>query len=290
MTSNHTKHDPSPLEPITRREVLSLVGMAGFGALFAACSKSASSGAVTSAAVTSPAPTSPAPTTTTTAATTDAATGSTASPAAGACTLTAEQEQGPFYYSKPALRADITDGKVGIPMKLRVTVMDLASCAPVPDAAVDVWHADAAGAYSDSSTGLFLRGIQLTGADGVATFDSIYPGWYPRRTNHVHVKVHEGGSANGTYTGGHVSHTGNLFFPEDVSLAVAELSPYTSNSASRTPLTADFVYSGQNGAGSVMTITETTPGDPSKGYVAAITVTIDTSATPAGIGIAGEVN
>lgn len=279
MTKYRAQRNQSTQPPFTRREVMSLMGIAGFGALLVACRSDSS---------TSTSPSATAATDTST----PAATGATVTtlPVAGACALTAEQEQGPFYFSKAAVRSDITEGKPGIPMQLRVTVVDLTSCQPVPNAAVDVWHADAADTYSDSSSGLFLRGIQLTDSDGVATFTSIYPGWYPRRTNHIHLKVHEGGTAADTYSGGHVSHTGNLFFPEDTSLAVAQLAPYSSNSATRVPLTSDFVYSGQTGAGSVMTLTELTPGDHSKGYVAALTVTIDTSATPVGIGIAGEVN
>ena len=60
---------------------------------------------------------------------------------------------------------------------------------PVTNATVDVWTADALGAYSDTSTGLFLRGFQPTDADGVATFTTIYPGWYQGRAVHIHFKV-----------------------------------------------------------------------------------------------------
>ena len=80
----------------------------------------------------------------------------------------------------------------------------------MPAAAVDIWHADAGGLYSgeamlqtDGQT--FLRGIQRTDAKGVATFQTIYPGWYTGRAVHIHVKVH---------LGGRVVHTGQLFFPD----------------------------------------------------------------------------
>ena len=77
----------------------------------------------------------------------------------------------------------------------------------------------------------FLRGIQLTNADGVAEFATIYPGWYAGRALHIHLKVHAGGTASGdTYKGGHVSHTGQLFFPEDVTDEVATLQPYVNHS------------------------------------------------------------
>ncbi|HEY4332331.1 MAG TPA: hypothetical protein VGM78_07170, partial [Ilumatobacteraceae bacterium] len=157
------------------------------------------------------------------------------------------------------------------------------------NAAVDVWMADAVGDYSDSATGLFLRGIQVSGADGLVSFTSIYPGWYPARTNHVHIKVHIGGTVSTTYSGGHVSHTGNLFFPEDISLAVAKVDAYTKNTATRITLTQDMVYSSQNGAGSIMTLTPKSAGDPSHGYTASMTVGVDPTATPTLIGVAGTV-
>jgi protocatechuate 3,4-dioxygenase beta subunit len=38
--------------------------------------------------------------------------------------------------------------------------------------------------------GTYLRGAQVTGADGIAQFTTIYPGWYRGRTVHIHLKVH----------------------------------------------------------------------------------------------------
>jgi hypothetical protein len=124
----------------------------------------------------------------------------------------------------------------------------------------------------------------------VARFTSIYPGWYPSRTNHVHVKVYVKVHVGSTSTGGHVSHTVNLFPPEETSVAMAKLAPYASNSVRRVPLTQDFVYRGQNGSGSIMTVTPLDGADPSKGVVASLVIGVDPSATPAGIGIAGEVH
>ena len=88
------------------------------------------------------------------------------------------------------------------------------------DAAVEIWHYDAQGYYSgivgenpggggeatgeDNASTTFLRGIQMTDADGAVEFQSIYPGWYTSRTVHIHMKVHHGGTgADGeTYEGG----------------------------------------------------------------------------------------
>lgn len=262
---------------LTRRSMLAGLGLLAASGVVAACSKTASSVTSTTTAAGQSTPS------------TTAAASASASATAASCVLTAEQEQGPYWYHAAKVRSDITDGRPGVPMQLAITVVDSTTCKPIEGAGVDVWHADALGAYSNTSNGLFLRGIQMTGADGVARFASIYPGWYPARTNHVHIKVHIGGTAGSTYTGGHVSHTGNMFFPEETSVAMSKLAPYTGNTAKRVTLTQDFVYKGQNGSGSLMTITPMNGSDPSKGVVASMVVGVDPKATPAGIGIAGEV-
>lgn len=61
-------------------------------------------------------------------------------------------------------------------------------------------------------------------------FTTLYPGWYTGRVNHIHMKMHIGGtlsSAGYDETGSHVAHTGQLFFPQDLNDQVAQLSPYT---------------------------------------------------------------
>ena len=62
---------------------------------------------------------------------------------------------------------------------------------------MEIWHADASGDYSGfdgQENQTFLRGRQIAGANGAATFRTIYPGWYPGRTPHIHVKVLRDGS------------------------------------------------------------------------------------------------
>jgi protocatechuate 3,4-dioxygenase beta subunit len=157
-----------------------------------------------------------------------------ANPAADLCLLTPEQTSGPFYLPLELLREDITEGRPGVPLRLRIAVADVNSCALLPDAAVDLWHCDAQGYYSgvganpgggatadpEAATETFLRGIQLTNADGVAEVQTIYPGWYSGRAVHIHVMVHVGGTAAedaGTYEGGHVAHVGQLYFDDAVS-------------------------------------------------------------------------
>ena len=74
-------------------------------------------------------------------------------------------------------------------------MLEAEACEAIGGATVEVWHADADGAYSAFGPGAgetFLRGAQRTGGDGLATFTTIYPGWYMGRTVHIHVKVHVG--------------------------------------------------------------------------------------------------
>ncbi len=67
---------------------------------------------------------------------------------APACTLIQEQEEGPYYVDREILRKEITEGKPGLPLLLRPTLLDVKSCRPIENAALDIWHCDALGVYS----------------------------------------------------------------------------------------------------------------------------------------------
>ena len=138
------------------------------------------------------------------------------------CVLTPEMTEGPYYLSGEKLRRDITQGKPGARLDLALTVVDASTCRPIKGATVDIWHCDAGGVYSGfgagSSNRTFLRGLQKTDAHGVAHFKTVYPGWYPGRTVHIHVKVH---------LRGNVVHTGQLFFADATTDAVYRKAPYS---------------------------------------------------------------
>jgi protocatechuate 3,4-dioxygenase beta subunit len=105
------------------------------------------------------------------------------------CNLTAEQTEGPFYFDVDRIRSDIREGHEGAELRLGIRVRSAPECEPLANAVVDVWHCDAGGSYSEPGE-TFLRGAQVTNRDGVAEFTTVYPGWYPGRTIHVHAKVH----------------------------------------------------------------------------------------------------
>lgn len=158
------------------------------------------------------------------------------------CVLTPEMTEGPYYIAGERVRRNITDGHPGTPLLLRLAVVDASTCKAIKGAAVDVWHADAAGNYSGFGAGrasrTFMRGIQKTNANGIATFLTVYPGWYQGRTVHIHVKVHVSGS---------VVHTGQLFFPDALTDRVYRKAPYNKrpNRTTRNANDSIFVNGGR---------------------------------------------
>jgi protocatechuate 3,4-dioxygenase beta subunit len=153
------------------------------------------------------------------------------------CVLSPELTQGPYYVPNERVRRNITKGKPGRPLELRLTVVDASTCKAIKGAAVDIWHADAGGVYSGAIAGNagtnFLRGVQRTDLKGLALFNSIYPGWYQGRAVHIHVKVHVGGS---------VVHTGQLFFPDALTAQVYKAAPYVSRGNPDVTDAQDSIY------------------------------------------------
>ncbi|MBG0853791.1 intradiol ring-cleavage dioxygenase [Streptomyces spinoverrucosus] len=62
--------------------------------------------------------------------------------------LTSETTEGPYYIDADKIRQDITEDREGIPLTLRIKVIDSETCKPLRNAAVDIWHCDALGIYS----------------------------------------------------------------------------------------------------------------------------------------------
>jgi protocatechuate 3,4-dioxygenase beta subunit len=152
------------------------------------------------------------------------------------CRQWAEQLEGPYRRGIQPRRRNLVEDRPGVPLRLglRLAVDDGAA---VAGGEVEVWHCDALGRYSgypppdDEGPPVgeasaprteylpdqtFLRGRQPTDADGAVEFATIYPGWYPGRTVHIHVMAH---LAARTYTS-------QLYFPERVTDSVFERFPY----------------------------------------------------------------
>jgi protocatechuate 3,4-dioxygenase beta subunit len=181
------------------------------------------------------------------------------------CVLTPEQTEGPFYVAGEKVRRNITEGRPGTPLSLRLEVVNASNCKPIRNAAVDVWHTDALGVYSGvqgSPRTTFMRGIQRTDANGLAVFKTVYPGWYMGRTVHVHVKVH---------IAGNVVHTGQLYFPDAVTDRVYAKAPYSSRPNRDTRNAADSIYR-NGGSKSVLRLSRS-----GAGYVASLTMGVHRS-------------
>ncbi|KAK8145831.1 hypothetical protein G3M48_003951 [Beauveria asiatica] len=185
----------------------------------------------------------------------------------GSCLLTPEVTQGPYYVGGESLRKDVTDSEPGIDITLDYQVIDVDTCEPVPDVYVEIWHCNSTGVYSgvvangngDSSDesnidNTALRGIQATDSDGVAQFQSIFPGHYTGRATHIHVMVHTNATLYANQTLGnqvYASHVGQTFFDQDLIAAADKVSPYSENKQELTENSSDSILSEEAGTDGV---------------------------------------
>ncbi len=128
--------------------------------------------------------------------------GSSKSSAAGTCTLIPSETGGPFPLDLTAnnafFRKDIRESKTGVPLNLKLKILGVGNCSPLPNLRVNVWHCDKDGNYSGydnqmnpGQAGLtYLRGYQVTDDNGEVEFTTIFPGWYQGRICHIHFQVY----------------------------------------------------------------------------------------------------
>jgi len=153
------------------------------------------------------------------------------------------------------IRSDAKGGtgtQSGLPLYLNITVGDYSSgaCSPISNAQVHIWHCNAQGEYSDVQAGgtdltgeNFLRGYVWTDASGLASFTTIYPGWYSGRAVHIHVKVRIFDSSGNVTT----EATTQLFFDDSTTDSVYSANSVYSRSGSRDTLnTNDNIYESEN--------------------------------------------
>jgi protocatechuate 3,4-dioxygenase beta subunit len=166
-------------------------------------------------------------------------------PGAHVCVLTPQEEDGPFYFDPKLDRADITEGRPGVPLGVLLQIVEARDCSPLKGARVDVWHADAVGIYSgypgqgdarniSTKDQHFMRGSRLTGDDGQVSFATVYPGWYKGRTAHIHVKV---------FLDERTVLTTQIYFPDALSEFIYKnVKPYNNRAHERdTSNTTDYV-------------------------------------------------
>ncbi|OCL09936.1 aromatic compound dioxygenase [Glonium stellatum] len=195
------------------------------------------------------------------------------------CILNKEAMEGPFYVPHPLIRTNITEDRPGIPLSLEITVLNAKNCSVVPNAFVDIWHADAMGEYSGWATGSllsstshltargtpiesshWLRGVQATDDSGVARFNTVWPGWYRGRSTHIHLRIHSGNVtlSHGVFLGGErVAHTGQLFFADELVTEVSKTrEPYVSRRKTLLPRMNgdDGIFVGSDGGDQIVDV------------------------------------
>jgi protocatechuate 3,4-dioxygenase beta subunit len=200
-----------------------------------------------------------------------------------ACVVRPEQTEGPYFIDERLHRVDIrsdpTDGTVrpGTPFRLAITVTEIASdgCRPLEGALVDVWQCDAIGEYAgvkdiindlfDNTGRKFLRGYQMTDANGVAEFLTIYPGWYEGRAVHIHFKIRTDPDSDAG-----AEFTSQLYFDDDLSDEVLSAGPYTAHGGERPRNEDDGIY---RNAGGHQLVLDVTKGD--EGYAASFDIGVN---------------
>ena len=165
--------------------------------------------------------------------------------------LWAEQDEGPYHRDAQPVRRDVVEDRDGVALQLGIRLVR-DDQAPLQEALVEIWQCDALGRYSgfpppDPSVVVtaetaprgqyladqtFLRGRQSTDRAGMVEFGTIYPGWYPGRTVHIHLMVHVEG----------VVLTSQLYFPEEITDRVFASPPYVTRGARDTTNLTDGIF------------------------------------------------
>ncbi|MFC4637664.1 intradiol ring-cleavage dioxygenase [Deinococcus hohokamensis] len=195
------------------------------------------------------------------------------------CVVRPAQIEGPYFVTNELNRRDIransSGGAVqaGVPLTLEFVVSRVAlnTCEPRPNIKIDVWQCDAQGVYSgvadtadqfDTRGQDFLRGYQLTDADGKASFQTIYPGWYTGRSVHLHFSMSV--ITDGKVTG---EFTTQLYFPDPVTDEVHARAPYNTKGQRDRLNSTDILY--RNGGSQLLLDVK---GNPTEGYTATFDV------------------
>lgn len=168
------------------------------------------------------------------------------------CVSYPDQELGPCYVPAPT-RKDISEGLAGLPMRLSFLVLRSDGCTPVAGAGVDIWHAAPEGYYSALALGSicnprrngkasaasesFCRGVQFSDQRGRCDFSSVFPGWYPSRTIHVHFTV---------WVDGQAALTSQLYFADELTDQILAQGDYGVRGPRDTSNLSDPLFSTQH--------------------------------------------
>ena len=245
---------------LNRRDVLKLLGLGSAATVVAACAPEIAQTLSTTSLPSTVAPAIQA-----------ATEGATSSIAIPMCVVRPELTEGPYFVDEMLNRSDIrsdpSDGSItqGAQLSLAFNVSQVGAngCTPLAGAQVDIWHCDAHGVYSDAQDRnfntvgkKFLRGYQVTDANGLAQFITIYPGWYNGRAVHIHFKIRVNS----------YEFTSQLFFDDAFTDQAYVQEPYAQRGERTLRNTQDNIY---NNGGSQLILISAPDG---AGYTAAFDI------------------
>jgi protocatechuate 3,4-dioxygenase beta subunit len=182
-------------------------------------------------------------------------------------------------FARSDIRSNLegSNSQSGIPLTLSIYAYDSEnSCAAMANVQIDIWQCNGSGIYSaedveDTSGETWLRGYQITDANGLATFKTIVRGWYAGRTTHIHLRLRS--TYDSTTTGGR--NTTQLFFPQDVIDTInTTISPYSAEGTNPTTNASDHVYSGEVDGVNLHTLS----GDNTNDYTATCKINLPITA------------
>jgi protocatechuate 3,4-dioxygenase beta subunit len=274
---------------VVRRRALKWFAGAGTAALVAGCGGDGSDASATTTTTATATPT-PTPTPTATSTPTPSTTGcivdptETAGPYPGDGTNTASGSTSNVLTVSGIVRSDIRPSFIssttvagGVLVKLTLTLVNVnATCAPLAGYAIYLWQADRQGHYSLYTVAAesYLRGVQVTDANGQVTFTTILPGAYDGRWPHMHFEVFS--SLSNALSGRYSILTSQFAMPATVCQTVyADATTYPSSASNfaRVSLSSDMVF-GDNSAAQIAQQTPTFTGSPTEGYAATALVGI----------------
>ena len=270
---------------VARRRALKWFAGAGTAAMVAGCGGAGSDASASSVTTVTGSTATPAPTPTATATPTPTATTSgacivdpteTAGPYPGDGTNTASGSTSNVLTVSGIVRSDIRSSFIsstnvagGVLLKITLTLVNVnATCAPLAGYAIYLWQADRQGRYSlyTAAAESYLRGVQVTDANGQVTFTTIFPGCYDGRWPHMHFEVFS--SLSNALSGRFSILTSQLAMPAAACTAVyADATTYPSSASNfaRVSLSSDMVF-GDNTSAQIAQQTPALTGSPSAGY------------------------
>ena len=202
----------------------------------------------------------------------------------GGCTLIPMETAGPYpldlHNNQAMYRTDVRETQVGVQLDQKIKIIGAVNCLPMPNLRVDIWHCNAHGYYSgytvNAHNGVenhigetFLRGIQMTDANGEVQFTTIFPGWYPGRIVHIHFQV---------FLSSVLQVTSQLTYPlAEKNALLTTNAPYTAYGADPLNYSSDMVFAD----GYALQLATLTANPDTGGYNSYLEVTIDGSGTTA---------